>query len=193
MKCHQCERPAFYKYSQDVGLCIKCFERKENIFHMQFLRTAAMINLADHELNNALGIDTHESPIPVAALAMANKGKEKVYNNIHINNSNVGVVNTGDLAKIDAVITLTRGSDAEQIGTELKNLTEAIINFSEGLEKDKQELIELIQMVAEQIQSTRKKSVLLSLLDGIGTRIQRFNTAITIYEKLRSLIENIIF
>ena len=39
-----------------------------------------------------------------------------VNNRISMSGSQVGVINTGDLAKIDAVVTITNGSDAEAFG-----------------------------------------------------------------------------
>jgi hypothetical protein len=114
-----------------------------------------------------------------------------VYNNIHINLSSVGILNTGDLAKIDAVITLTKGTDVELIGKEIENLTQVIIDASDVQGNDKKEIIDLVQSLAEQIQSSRKRSVLVSLLYGLEARIQTVSAAIPIYEKLRPLVERL--
>jgi hypothetical protein len=117
--------------------------------------------------------------------------EKKVYNNIHINQSSVGILNTGDLAKIDAVITLTKGTDVELIGKEIENLTQVIIDASDVQGNDKKEIIDLVQSLAEQIQSSRKRSVLVSLLYGLEARIQTVSAAIPIYEKLRPLVERL--
>ena len=108
----------------------------------------------------------------MTALANAMQ-KRHVYNNIRISNSTVGVLNTGDLARIDAVITLTKDTDVEAIGDILKNLTQAVIDARDIEKKVKKDLIELIQSLAEQIvgsQGPRKPSVIITLLRGIEER-----------------------
>lgn len=151
-----------------------------------------MMNLALDDMDAIMGIYSPTGRIPVNWLAMGAKGEEKkVYSNIHINQSSVGILNTGDLAKIDAVITLTKGTDVELIGKEIENLTQVIIDASDVQGNDKKEIIDLVQSLAEQIQSSRKRSVLVSLLYGLEARIQTVSAAIPIYEKLRPLVERL--
>jgi hypothetical protein len=192
MKCHQCEKPVFYNYTDGTSLCLDCAYKASKIRNMEFLRNAAMMNLALDDMDAITGIYSPTGRIPVNWLAMAAKGEEKkVYNNIHINQSSVGILNTGDLAKIDAVITLTKGTDVELIGKEIENLTQVIIDASDVQGNDKKEIIDLVQSLAEQIQSSRKRSVLVSLLHGLEARIQTVSAAIPIYEKLRPLVERL--
>ncbi len=106
MRCYQCPKPAMYGVTeQNVPLCLDCWHKWQLTWHMQFLQNAAMMNQAMDDMDSISGISTG-GRIPVTALANAMQ-KRHVYNNIRISNSTVGVLNTGDLAKIDAVITLT--------------------------------------------------------------------------------------
>jgi hypothetical protein len=139
---------------------------------MQFLQNAAMMNHALDEMDEISGISLGGGRIPVAALAGAMKNGS-VYNNIRISNSTVGVLNTGDLARIDAVITLTKDTDVEAIGDILKSLTQTIIDARDIEQKAKKELVELIQSLAEQVvgsQGARKPSVIVTLVRGIEER-----------------------
>src|SRR4051812_20740802 len=114
MACQQCQRPSFIEVGEAnarVRLCLDCWQKLSTIQHMDFVRNAAMLNHAMDSMDAVIGIPTG-GRIPIAAIAQAmNKGN--TYNNISISNSQVGVLNTGELAKIDAAITLTKGSDAE--------------------------------------------------------------------------------
>ncbi len=192
MKCHQCETVAFYRLEGNVGVCLDCYHKITEINNIKFLQHIALANKAADDLDMALGMRITGGRVPVAALAMAARGADRnVYNNIKINNSTIGVINTGDLAKIDAVITLTKETDIEQIGQKLMELTQAILDSKENQDIEKQELIDLIKLIAEQVQSGRKKSVILSLFKGIEERIQNIRAAIPIYQTMKSLIEDL--
>lgn len=132
MKCCQCARPAFYLIGDDkIPLCLDCGHKLEQMQQMQFLRNAAMLNQAMDDMDNVVGFGlSSRSRIPVAEMARAMQ-KGSTYNNINISNSQVGVLNTGDLARIDAVITLTKDSDAELAGQQLRLLTQAIVDTAE--------------------------------------------------------------
>jgi hypothetical protein len=152
--------------------------------YMQFLQNAAMMNQALDQMDLVTGIPLGGGRIPVAALAgVMNKGS--TYNNISISNSTVGAINTGDLAKIDAVITLAKDTDVEPIGDAIKALTQAIIDAREIDKSARQELIDLVQTIAEQVVGARKKPVLFSLLRGLEERAKGY---IAISEAAQSLI-----
>jgi hypothetical protein len=140
---------------------------------MQFLQNAAMMNHAMDEMDSITGLGQLGGRIPVAALAGAMSNKS-TNNHINISNSTVGVINTGDLAKIDAVITLTKDSDVDSIGVAIKTLTQTIVDSKEADRATKQDLIELVQAIGEQIVGQRKKSILLSLFKGLEERAKGY-------------------
>lgn len=176
MKCQQCERPAFFRHGPGEGipLCLDCSHKLQSILDMQFIQNAASLNQALDEMDFATGIHTGGGRIPVDAIAKAMQ-KGAVYNNIAVTNSQVGLINTGDLAKIDAAITMTRDTDAELIGQHLKTLTQAVIDSGELNTASKNELTELIQSLSEQIVGNRKRSVIMSLLRSIEERAKGVN------------------
>ena len=147
MKCHQCERPGIYKYNDAIILCLECHVKASDVQYrddqirlQQALLNAAMLNKANDDLHAVAPWGPRSSPIPVAAIAkVANKGTT-LTNNIAINNSNVGVLNTGDLAKIDAAVTVTQGSDAEELGLVIKRLTESVVATEELTDETKKEV-----------------------------------------------------
>lgn len=119
MKCNQCERPALYQYDNGLHLCLSCNAILQENNYRSFLMNAAMMNHAMDEMDMVTGIHLGGGRIPVSALAQA-MSRPMTNNHITISNSSVGVLNTGDLAKINAVITITEGSDAEELGHTVK-------------------------------------------------------------------------
>src|SRR5262249_9006209 len=113
MKCQQCERPAFYELGdQRIPLCIECYskvvEAESKLYEAnfrKFLMNAAMINQANDDMDRIIPLASGGGRIPVAAIAGA-FGRGSVSNNFNVTNSQIGVINTGDLQRIDAAITL---------------------------------------------------------------------------------------
>jgi hypothetical protein len=174
MRCNQCPRPAIYQVSdQRIPLCLDCYHKFQTINHMQFLQNAAMMNQALDDMDEISGIASGGGRIPVAEMAKAMQKKAPVYNNIRIHNSTVGVLNTGDLARIDAVITLTKDTDVEAVGDKLRALTQAVIDSAELAAESRKEIVDLLQSLSEQVigsQSQRKPSVIFALMKAIEER-----------------------
>jgi hypothetical protein len=184
MRCQQCTRPAIYQVGDHaVPLCIDCYSKLEEANFRKFLMNAALMNQAMDHMDEVTGLGITGGRIPVAALAGALR-RGNVYNNINVSNSQIGVISTGDLAKIDAAITLTSGSDADQIGRYLRELTQAVVDASDVDQEGKKELIELIQ----QIVSARKKPVIASLLRSIEERAQGAAAIIQVFSALKGAI-----
>jgi hypothetical protein len=126
----------------------------------------------------------------VKEIAAALKGKS-VLNNIHITNTSVGVLNTGDLARIDALITLTKNTDVETIGTQLQNLTQSIVDSPDLDDAQKKELLDLVQALAEQVVGPRRPSVIKSLLTSIEDRAKGMAAIFSVVQVLSAAVRGL--
>jgi|SRR5688572_29938769 hypothetical protein len=199
MRCHQCERPAFYRLTENAPpLCVACADvaqsiedRRQSIVDRQWLQNAAMLNLSLDEMDAAVGgICPSSGRVPVDAIARVMMGNGTL-NNIHVTNSNVGLLNTGNVRKIDAAITIAQGTDADQIAHQLRQLTQAILDVK-GLESSRKDsLLELVQSLSDQIVRERKQSVIMALLKSIEDRAQGLAAISTIVEGLTAAIRNL--
>jgi hypothetical protein len=198
MKCQQCERPAIFHYRQakgdDLSLCLDCshklqsvLDSQQSIRDRQWLQNAAMMNHALDEMDAIIPVGPRMGRLPVPEIANA-MSKGSVYNNINVSNSSVGILNTGDLAKIDAAITLTSGSDMEAVGHQLKALAQAILDTQELDAAHKDELIELLQSLSHEIVGQRKQSVMKALLTSIEERAKGANAVLQLCMGLAALI-----
>ncbi|MGM4906221.1 hypothetical protein AB8B21_05910 [Tardiphaga sp. 866_E4_N2_1] len=150
-----------------------------------------MMNQALDDMDAMMPFAVGGGRIAVPEIAKAMQKPSHVYNNIRLSNSQVGVLNTGDLAKIDAVITISTGSDVASIGQCLKDLTQAVIDAAEMPASAKQEMVDLINVLATQIVSAtseRKPSVIKSLYKSIEERAKGFVAISTIAHALGSEI-----
>jgi hypothetical protein len=196
MRCHQCERPAIYRFVDDgPGFCLACADtlqsiadRRQSVADRQFLQNAAMLNLSMDEMDTIGGIRVCGPRIPVADIARAIGGKSTL-NNITINGSNVGVLNTGDrvnLERIDAAITLSKNTDAEAIAAHLQRLTQRVVDTDELDAPRKREVLDLVEALAEQIVRQRKPSIVKSLIGSIERAVHGAASLVTIVEGLSS-------
>lgn len=190
MKCQQCDRPAWYEYQNGGRLCLHCGRLLADINFRDQLMNMAGANQALDDMDAVSGINLGGGRFPVAALAMAIRGPV-TQNNITISGSSVGVINTGDLAKINAVITITEGSDAEPLGLAIQQLTQAVLDSNQVASETKRELVDLISALSEQVTQRRSKSVMAMILKGIDERVKSVNAIWSLYDHVAKLVESL--
>lgn len=190
MRCHQCDRPPIWDTGEGKVLCLECAEKLQSMQHRQALLCAAMANQALDDMEAVVGMRLPGGRIPVKEIAAALKGKS-VLNNIHITNTSVGVLNTGDLARIDALITLTKNTDVETIGTQLQNLTQSIVDSPDLDDAQKKELLDLVQALAEQVVGPRRPSVIKSLLTSIEDRAKGMAAIFSVVQVLSAAVRGL--
>lgn len=192
MKCQQCDRPVMFRFGDkgQPALCLDCSHKFLEIMNMEFLQNAAMFNLAVQQMDAIMPLGGSSPSLPISELAMAMK-KPATLNNIVVTNSTVGVINTGDLAKIDAAITITKGSDVEAVGDTLKRLVQTVIEAKELSDSDKAQIVEVLQELSKQLIGEKKPSVMMALISAVEERAKGANAvltlAATLAEGIRSL------
>lgn len=180
-QCHQCRNPAFYsvgKTDADMkNLCLSCWTMLEHTNFLKFLQNAAMLNNAMDQMDAVMPIGLNNGRIPVGEIARA-MAKSNTYNNISIQNSNVGVVNTGNLARIDAAITMSKGTETEEFGARLKDLTQAILSQEALAAETRQQLIEITQAISDQAIGSKAPSKV--VVDTLFGRLKSLCSDVTV-------------
>tara|TARA_R110000765_G_C18788998_1_gene592318 strand:- start:19 stop:627 length:609 start_codon:yes stop_codon:yes gene_type:complete len=194
MKCDQCDRPVLYQHSSGAKLCLECFHKAQEIerwqsdaYFRQSLINMAMLNKAEDDMHAIVGFSLPSHRIPVEQIALAGFNNSKM-TNIHISGSQIGVLNTGDLAKIDAVVTLTQGTDVEELGRAIQQLTEATITSSEITDEQKREIGELLAGLSDQVAGKRSKPMAMQILKGIEDRASGINGIVDLVRNVGVLI-----
>ena len=180
-----------YEIGDDSGkilLCLSCYAKWSHIQSMQFLQNAAMMNQAMDHMDMVTGLPSTKGRLPVQALARAMQ-KGHTLNNFTISQSQIGVLNTGSIEKIDAAITLSRGSDVELIGEELKALTEAVIQSAELDQSEKNDVLDLTETLSEEVVGKRKPATIGAIMKGITEKVKGAAALAGAAEKLRKALE----
>jgi len=166
MTCAQCSRPAFYVVGDGehkIPLCLPCLSMWQDINFKQWLQAAATLNQALDNADWAMPIAPSRGRIPVAEIARA-AASSRTYNNIHITNSSVGVVNTGHLARINAAIELSRNTEREEFGARLKDLAEAIVNSKAIDDQLREQMVEVVTAISDQAASKSPSNIVVTTL-----------------------------
>lgn len=126
--CHNCGRPALYQLGDDAGnqisLCIDCNLKHEHAMALEFDRHARAFNrIADSMAGWG---------VPIAKFAPRQQpivhSGDVVLNNINIEGSTIGVLNTGNIQTVDFAVTLLKRSGEQETADIFQKLTEEIIN-----------------------------------------------------------------
>ncbi|MEL7463603.1 MAG: hypothetical protein AAFN79_06025 [Pseudomonadota bacterium] len=154
---------------------------------MDFFKNAVMMNNAVDSMELSTGIALGGGRMPIAEIARAMQ-KPQAFNNIKIANSQIGVVNTGSIEKIDAAITLSQGSDVEIAARGIKNLTQSVLDAEDLLKEDKQEVVDLIESLSSELVGSRKKATVFAILKEIGARVGEFASTAKAFNELHSVL-----
>lgn len=142
--CGQCGKPTVYM-ADTVPLCVDCYYRLTVAQVLQFRMHAAMSNHAMDQMDAISGFSSGGRivlpPIPQPPFTL---------NNIKLDNSVVGAINTGTVKTIDVNLTHLHNAGNDRAGDALAKLTEAILS-AEGIDqKQKNEMTDQVAFLSEQ-------------------------------------------
>ena len=172
--CQQCGRPATVRITDDEGelyLCIDCNLKLEHAQALDFQRTAQQFNLAAAAFESMSGLPglVPRMPVPpVQALPIANMN----VNNINVDNSVIGVLNTGCIETVNNAITMLKESGADEIASAISELTQSVIDAQDASNESKNDILELLSVIADEARKPkqdRRSAVVRPLLKDLAT------------------------
>lgn len=167
MKCYQCATPAMYEIGeQNIPLCLDCYFKLAQIQQQQVENNERMINFASDEMSAVVGLPpigprfpTRPRPVIVAGTKL---------NNITVNNSVVGTINTGSIGSVDQSISALIQCGEPSLAEAIKGLSEAILQSGDLTRNQKNELVESLSVIAKEAatpKEARRNTVALALLE----------------------------
>lgn len=169
--CTQCGlKPPILVREGGHLLCVDCNLKFVQAFQIQQHESAKMINHL-HEMAEArLGltgvfprIQTSEPIIHSGALT---------FNNISVEGSVVGAINTGELHKLDLAMTDISASGNPMLAGHLQALTQAVVNSPDIPDDQKNEAVEILSYLSSQAvlpKDQRKSSIGKTVLSKLET------------------------
>ena len=192
MKCHQCGRPAVMRYGEGkevLLLCVDCSLKFQQAIEMSQRRNAEMINYLTGQIESQFGMYGMFPRFQVSS-PVIHQGDIKL-NNINVNNSTVGAINTGTVHSIDVSLSVIKNQGEPEVVQAIKELTEQLIQSIDLKDAQKNEILEQLSFISEQLtkpKESRKWSLIKPVFTTIGSTLSGFSNLLSVWEKLRHLI-----
>lgn len=178
----------------EFPLCLECTNKHQQMAAIQSDQLERDMNFAIAQSEAVTGLPSGSLPRYPQRQVRIIQGGSVTLNNINVNNSSVGVLNTGNLEIVDTAITaLKNNPQTQDIASAIAKLTTAISNADLSPE-DKNEAIEILSTVATEAtapEGKRKSSVARRLLSGLPTLIQTSASAIEIWKTVEPIIRKL--
>jgi hypothetical protein len=187
VKCNQCGRPAIIRVSGHP-LCVSCnlqfqqtqeLEQNRLINHKNFL-------LSQMEMVTGLPGTLPRHQVTKQNIFMGN------INDIKINNSVVGSVNTGYVQKLNVSLENINRAGAPELASLIKDFIESVLS-SELSIQEKSEIVEQVDFVTSEIltpSEKQKPSVLKTLFSNIKGSVSTINGLSTMWNNIhKHLVE----
>ncbi len=116
-------------------------------------------------------------------------------NSIHVNNSVVDSINTGNVKSIEVSMTQISNRGERELADAFKRFTEAVVNTTEVPQDKKNELLEQVAFLAAEAavsKKERKPSIIKSVLAGIRDGVAIFAALRQLWTEFQPLLERLI-
>lgn len=151
IRCSQCDNQAMWQVEGNP-LCLRCYSQFIEVNTKQIRVLASLANQAVDDMeaiaglpHGSLGERLHIPPSPPTI----NTGPN-TYNNIQVDNSVVGSINTGSIKKLDIMMSAMQGEDNQELADMFQNLTQAILDATDLEQSDKDSALECLSFLSEE-------------------------------------------
>ena len=170
--CTQCAvRPPMFKLAEGSHfLCLDCYRTLAAVLDQQNAELERVMNYMGAQMEAAVGLPGLVPRFPERRPPINAQQLGGTVNNIQLNSSVVGAINTGTVEQLQASLTqISVGAD-QQLARELAKFVEAVAQ-ADGLDDErKNEIAEQVEFLAEQVASmpeTRKPSAVKAVMAAV--------------------------
>ena len=149
--CGQCGKPAIVQ-AGGVSLCVDCYYRLTVAQTLQLRNAAIGANAAAQQMDFVSGLRNFTPRMQVPDLPPV----PLTLNNIRVDRSTVGAINTGEVAKIDVSITVLEQAGNKDVSEALRNLTQVILDLADIPDATKSETLDQVAYLSEQAAAAAK-------------------------------------
>jgi hypothetical protein len=188
MACSQCGKPAIVNFGGH-GLCVEHYLKLQQANYLQSSMLTAMFNLSADQLDKATGYIMRHSRIELPRVPFI--GDTLTLNNINVNSSNIGAINTGTVQNLDASITVAKTQGQPDLAEAVNKLAQAVIDNTEINDAMKNEIAEQLVFLMSQVTAKpedRSKGMIRSILNGLKSSISVTAGLLTIWDKVEPLL-----
>lgn len=179
-KCEQCGKPSIFDF-EGHPLCISCYSLLQQTLQMEQNRSAEYLNYLTESMDATVGI---------SGILPRYQVTRPEINNIHIDRSIIGAVNTGNIKHLEVAMDNLNNMGGSEITSLLKEFTEKVLVSEDINDEIKNEVIEQVSFVASELSSPSeiRKSVVKTTLNSIKDSVTTVNGLVTLWNTLHTQI-----
>lgn len=187
-KCSQCGNNAMYDCNGHP-LCLECYTKFAQNLQDSFRANAAMINFLSGSMDSMIGLPV--SPrIEIPPKSQTNINQ----NYIMVDRSVIGTINTGTITTLNNSMNKIYNLVNPELANLLAQFTEAILKKQELNDELKQELIDNISFLSDQIltpPSQQNKTLITRTVDFIKDNISTLQTLTAMWPPIYDSLKHI--
>ena len=176
MKCHNCSNQPMFIRSvgpKDIHLplCLDCNIKFVQMITLQNDMLERQFNYLAESMDRTIGLPGLTPRFP---LRQAVTMEGVTLNNVKIDRSSIGVLNTGTIGTVDAAVSTLKQSGESDAAETFTKLTEAMARDSELTIEQKNQVVELLSVLSTEAtapKERRRGSAMLPLLERLSTLI----------------------
>lgn len=193
MRCSQCPNNAFYQVGpeQNVPLCLNCYVIFQQTLAISNQELKEQINYYSDQMDAMFGISRNTPRYPTRAPVVVSGGT--IYNNhIAINNSQVGLINTGNIENLNQTIDSLYTASQKELADSVKNFSDVVLNEVTLTKDQKDEIFEGLDFITREVlelPERRKKTVVKTLMSSISSIAGFSANSLAIWQVLHPLLQ----
>jgi hypothetical protein len=190
-KCSECGKETCLQV-KGVPFCLDCMERIHRIQSATLRDLDRQINHCASMIEMSMGFPQGFLIPRVPVTEPLIQGDNMTFNNINVDRSTIGAINTGSIAKLDVAIGQMQNGSQPELAEGIKRLTEAVINSNELGEESKKEVVDQLSFLGEEAANpTEKKgsSILKPILAALGALLVNVDKLKTLWEWVAPMLQ----
>lgn len=196
MKCSQCKNEALFTVGEEgkqTPLCLDHYTKFFNIIKDRDTMLKQEMNYLEDYMQWVVGLTSTPPRYDATQIHSTINTGDVVLNNISVDRSVIGVVNTGNVEKIDSAITIMKQSGEEDLSEAIQRLSEAVLTNQEADSELKKEILDILNVLSSQAVmpvENRSSSAMQILIKRLGNLYNSIKPLKEIWETLSKIIEN---
>jgi len=195
MKCSQCGKPAMFLVGPDdkrTPLCLECNLKFVQLTVAQNEMYERQINYLTDQMEVTVGLPGLFPRFPVRRPPQTVQTGDITLNNIKVDRSVVGVLNTGTIETVDSAVTALHQSGDDQLSAAIQELTQAVVNNNEVVAETKNKILEILSVVATEAtapKERRRLTVIRALLHELAGLMGGAAALGAVWDRIRPILE----
>jgi hypothetical protein len=172
-----------------VPLCVDCLYKLQVAGYLRQQEFAQRMNFLFDHAEMVTGITGGPRVAMPQPPPMFRTGP-MTFNNIRIDRSVVGAINTAQVQRIDVALSNIKIAGGDELASQLRDFTEAVIGSAELSKELKDDVLGHVSFLAEQVQSQRKApaATLKTVLGAVATSISVANSLVALWAKVQPFL-----